>query len=79
MGGTQPKPREAKPENKLQGQPRVSGYESNTSEFGKIKHTLKYLHKNNFVSLTYVLFINSGRLECILHPTDLEELHNKQN
>jgi hypothetical protein len=57
MGGTQPKPREARQENRIQNQPRPSGYDSNTSEFGKIKHTLKYLHKNNFVSLTYVLLI----------------------
>ena len=56
MGGTQPKPKESRNENRLlsNNQPRISGYDSNASEFGKIKHTLKYLHKNNFVSLTYV-------------------------
>ena len=54
MGGTQPKPKEQRTESRIQNQPRSSGYDSNSSEFGKIKHTLKYLHKNNFVSLTYV-------------------------
>ena len=77
MGGTQPKPREQKQENRMANQARPSGYDSNTSEFGKIKHTLKYLHKNNFVSLTYVININKGRPECILHPTRLEKLYYK--
>jgi hypothetical protein len=77
MGGTQPKPREQRQENRMANQARPSGYDSNTSEFGKIKHTLKYLHKNNFVSLTYVKFTNIGRLKCILYSTSLEKLYYK--
>ncbi len=51
---TQPKRQENK-QDRPQINQRNTNYESNSNEFGKIKHTLKYLHKNNFVSLTYVI------------------------
>ena len=58
---TQVKRQETKPE-RSQIQQRNTTYESNSNEFGKIKHTLKYLHKNNFVSLTYVLINNIRKI-----------------
>lgn len=86
MGNAQPNANQPKEEGKapqpLSRNDIIQSYEANgmlNDNFAKIKNSLKFLYKNNFVSLTFVIYLyNSlGRHKRLLHPNELEAIHHK--